>query len=133
MDENILSSIKTLLGIQETDFNFDNEIIMNINSVFMTLNQLGVGTTTVFKIVDGSEAWSSFFGTSIDLEAVKSYVYLKVRMLFDPPQNSFLVDAIGKQIAEFEWRLQIQVEPYTLTAENELEEAEELDEMGSLI
>lgn len=130
MGENILSSIKTLLGIQETDFNFDDEIIMNINSVFMTLNQLGVGPTTVFKIVDESATWASFFGTRVDLESVKSYVYLKVRMLFDPPQNSFLVDAIEKQIAEFEWRLQVQVEPYTLTAENELEE---LDEMGSLI
>jgi len=133
MGENILSSIKTLLGIQETDFNFDDEIIMNINSVFMTLNQLGVGPTTVFKIVDESATWASFFGTRVDLESVKSYVYLKVRMLFDPPQNSFLVDAIEKQIAEFEWRLQVQVEPYTLTAENELEELEELDEMGSLI
>lgn len=120
MGENILSSIKTLLGIQETDFNFDDEIIMSINSVFMTLNQLGVGPTTVFKIVDESATWASFFGTRVDLESVKSYVYLKVRMLFDPPQNSFLVDAIEKQIAEFEWRLQVQVDPYTLTAENEL-------------
>ena len=127
MGENILSSIKTLLGIQETDFNFDDEIIMNINSVFMTLNQLGVGPTTVFKIVDESATWASFFGTRVDLESVKSYVYLKVRMLFDPPQNSFLVDAIERQISEFEWRLQVQTEPYTLTAVNELEETEELD------
>lgn len=127
MGENILSSIKTLLGIQETDFNFDDEIIMSINSVFMTLNQLGVGPTTVFKIVDESATWTSFFGTNTDLESVKSYVYLKVRMLFDPPQNSFLVDAIERQIAEFEWRLQVQTEPYTLTAVNELEETEELD------
>ncbi len=124
MGENILSSIKTLLGIQETDFNFDDEIIMNINSVFMTLNQLGVGPATVFKIEDESATWASFFGSRVDLESVKSYVYLKVRMLFDPPQNSFLVDAIEKQIAEFEWRLQVQVDPYTLTAENELEELE---------
>lgn len=127
MGENILSSIKTLLGIQETDFNFDDEIIMSINSVFMTLNQLGVGPTTVFKIVDESATWTSFFGTNTDLESVKSYVYLKVRMLFDPPQNSFLVDAIERQITEFEWRLQVQTEPYTLTAVNELEEIEELD------
>lgn len=125
MDENILDSIKILLGIQTTDFNFDQEIVMHINSVFMILHQLGVGPTTAFKITSNSEDWDDFLTTSVDLEAVKSYIFLKVRLLFDPPQNSFLVDSIEKQISEFEWRLQVQVEPYTLTAENLLEEEEE--------
>lgn len=122
MDENILDSIKILLGIQPDDFNFDAEILMHINSVFMILHQLGVGPTTAFRITSNSEDWSDFLTTSVDLEAVKSYIFLKVRLLFDPPQNSFLVGAIEKQISEFEWRLQVQAEPYTLTAENLLEE-----------
>ena len=125
MDENILDSIKILLGIQPDDFNFDAEILMHINSVFMILHQLGVGPTTAFKITSNSEDWDDFLTTSVDLEAVKSYIFLKVRLLFDPPQNSFLVDSIEKQIAEFEWRLQVQSEPYTLTLEEEAEEEEE--------
>ncbi len=124
MDENILDSIKILLGIQPSDFSFDNEIVMSINSVFLSLQQLGVGPEAGFRITGNSQTWESFLGTVIDLEAVKTYIFLKVRMLFDPPQNSFLVGAIEKQISEFEWRLQVQAEPYTLTAENLLEEEE---------
>jgi hypothetical protein len=115
--ESILDSIKLLLSIQEDDFTFDGEIIMFINSVFMNLSQLGVSSDENFKITSSDETWNSFFGTREDLESVKTYVYLKVRMLFDPPQNSFLVDSIQKQIAEFEWRLNVQTEPYTLTVE----------------
>ncbi len=118
MEENILDSIKILLGIQPDDFNFDQEIIMHINSTFTVLNQIGVGPTTAFKITSNSEDWDDFLTTSVDLEAVKSYIFLKVRMLFDPPQNSFLVDSIEKQIREFEWRLQVQSDPYSLTLEN---------------
>lgn len=126
MDENILDSIKILLGIQPSDFSFDNEIVMSINSVFLSLQQLGVGPEAGFRITGNYETWASFLGTVIDLEAVKTYIFLKVRMLFDPPQNSFLVGAIEKQISEFEWRLQVQAEPYTLTAENLLEEEGEV-------
>lgn len=123
--ENILDSIKKLLGIDETDLNFDQELIMHINSVFMVLNQLGVGPVEGFKI-SNEEIWTDFVGTRLDLESVKSYIYLKVRLLFDPPQNSFLVGSIEKQIEEHEWRLQVQVEPYTLTTTYliELEETE---------
>ena len=125
--ENILASIKKLLGIDELDVNFDQEIIMHINSVFMTLHQIGVGPTIGFKIVSNEETWDDFVGDRLDLEAVKSYIFLKVRLLFDPPQNSFLVGSIEKQIEEQEWRLQVQVEPYTLTAAALLEEEEEED------
>ena len=125
MDHHILDSVKILLGITDVDLNFDEEIIMHINSVFMTLNQLGVGPTTVFKISSHEETWEDFTEGRLDLEAVKSYIYLKVRLLFDPPQNSFLVNSIEKQINELEWRLQLQVEPYTLTAEAEAELLEE--------
>ena len=123
--ENILDSIKKLLGIDEMDLNFDQELIMHINSVFMVLNQLGVGPVGGFKISSNEEVWTDFVGTRLDLESVKSYIYLKVRLLFDPPQNSFLVGAIEKQIEENEWRLQVQVEPYAITAAALLEEDEE--------
>ena len=123
--ENILDSIKKLLGIDEMDLNFDQELIMHINSVFMVLNQLGVGPVGGFKISSNEEVWTDFVGTRLDLESVKSYIYLKVRLLFDPPQNSFLVSSIEKQIEEQEWRLQVQVEPYPLSAAAELLEEDE--------
>ena len=113
--ENILDSIKKLLGIDEADLNFDQELIMHINSVFMVLNQLGVGPVNGFKISSNDEVWADFVGTRLDIESVKSYIYLKVRLLFDPPQNSFLVGSINKQIQEYEWRLNVQVEPYAIT------------------
>ena len=123
--ENILDSIKKLLGIDEADLNFDQELIMHINSVFMILNQLGVCPVGGFKISSNEEVWTDFVGTRLDLESVKSYIYLKVRLLFDPPQNSFLVAAIEKQIEENEWRLQVQVEPYAITAAALLEEEDQ--------
>ena len=123
--ENILDSIKKLLGIDETDLNFDQELIMHINSVFMVLHQLGVGPVGGFKISSNEETWTDFVGARLDLESVKSYIYLKVRLLFDPPQNSFLVGSIEKQIEEHEWRLQVQVEPYAITAAALLEEEDE--------
>ena len=126
--ENILDSIKKLIGIDETDLNFDQELIMHINSVFMVLNQLGVGPVGGFKISSNEETWTDFVGARLDLESVKSYIYLKVRLLFDPPQNSFLVGSIEKQIEEHEWRLQVQVEPYAITAAALLEEEEEEEE-----
>jgi hypothetical protein len=118
----ILDSIKKLLGIDKTDLNFDQEIIMHINSAFMILNQLGVGPSDGFKITSNTDTWDDFTEGRLDIEAIKSYIYLKVRLLFDPPQNSFLVDSIQKQIEEFEWRLQVQREPYVLTALEALEE-----------
>ena len=123
--ENILDSIKKLLGIDEADLNFDQELIMHINSVFMVLNQLGVGPVGGFKISSNEEVWTDFVGTRLDLESVKSYIFLKVRLLFDPPQNSFLVGSIEKQIEEQEWRLQVQVEPYAITAAALLEEEDQ--------
>jgi len=125
--ENILDSIKKLLGIDEADLNFDQELIMHINSVFMVLNQLGVGPVGGFKISSNEETWTDFVGARLDLESVKSYIYLKVRLLFDPPQNSFLVGSIEKQIEEHEWRLRAQVEPYAITAAALLETDDELE------
>jgi hypothetical protein len=108
--ESILTSIKKLLGIEESYEHFDPDIIVYINSVFMSLNQLNVGPVGVFSIKDKSTNWVDFIGDRGDLEAVKSYIYLKVRLVFDPPQSSNLVDSIKELIKELEWRLNIQVE-----------------------
>lgn len=107
----ILTSIKKALGIAETDTNFDPDIILHTNGVFMSLNQLGIGPTEGFVITDKTSVWADLLGDRIDeLSAVQSYVYLKVRLLFDPPTNSFIVAAMERQILEFEWRLNVQQE-----------------------
>jgi hypothetical protein len=98
-----------MLGIPTTDTAFDTDIIVNINSAFMVLNQLGVGTETVFSIEDATAIWTDFLADSILYPAVKSYMYLKLRLIFDPPGTSYLLDSIKSQILEYEWRLTVQV------------------------
>lgn len=106
----ILTSIKKLLGVEEDYTHFDPDIIMHINSALMSLNQLGIGPTTGFRIEDANAKWTDFITGRLDLEGVKTYVYLKVRLIFDPPQMGYLVEAIKDQIKELEWRLNAQVE-----------------------
>ena len=108
--DSILTSIKKLLGITEEYENFDQDIIMHINSAFMILNQLGVGPTKGFKIYNKEDIWDDYITDEITVELVKSYVYLKVRLLFDPPSTSAVMDSINRQISEFEWRLNISSE-----------------------
>jgi hypothetical protein len=108
--DSILDSIKKPLGLPLDDDAFDTDVIMHINSIFFNLNQLGVGPTDCFSIQDKTSLWSDFLGDAKNLEAVKTYIYLKVRLLFDPPTSSFVVDSITKQITEYEWRLNVQVE-----------------------
>lgn len=98
----ILMSIKKLLGIDDAYTHFDQDIIMHINTAFATLNQLGVGPDVAFSISDKTKEWSDFGEVS---DIVKSYIYLRVRMLFDPPANSTIVKAINDNISELEWRL----------------------------
>lgn len=104
----ILTSIKKLLGITESCTDFDTDIIMHINTVLMTLSQLGVGTEG-FQIEDKNAVWSEFI-KSDKLAATKSYVYLRVKLLFDPPLNSAIIEAIKESIRELEWRLNVRVE-----------------------
>ena len=104
MQESILTSIKKLLGITEEYTHFDADIIMDINSVFMVLMQLGVGPEDGFSISDDSAVWSDFLSDATWFEAVKSYVHLKVKLIFDPPQSGTLLNAMEKQVGEFEWR-----------------------------
>lgn len=105
--ESILTSIKKLLGITEDYDNFDTDIIIHINSVFAILNQLGVGPDKCFYIRDKSSLWIDFLDDETQIESVKSYMYLKVRLMFDPPQSSAAIESINKMISELEWRLNI--------------------------
>ena len=111
MEESILTSIKKLLGITEEYTHFDPDIIMHINSVFMVLTQLGVGPSEGFMIEDSSSIWEDYLENPTQLQMVKSYMGLKVRLLFDPPTSSAHMDCIKQQIAEFEWRLNVAVDP----------------------
>ena len=108
--ESILTSIKKLLGISEDYNHFDADIIMHINSTFMVLNQIGVGPANGFLIEDDTTTWLDYTPDGSNLEAVKSYIYLKVKLLFDPPSSSFVLESMKRQIDEFEWRLNIQAE-----------------------
>ena len=110
MEESILTSIKKLLNISVDDKSFDQDVLIHINSVFMILNQLGVGTDYTFSIKDGTSKWIDFLGDSKDLESVKTYIYLKVKMAFDPPANSSIIEAYNQLIREYEWRLNSQVD-----------------------
>lgn len=108
MEESILTSIKKMLGMEENYNVFDTDIIIHINTIFMTLNQLGVGPSSGFKIEDDSAMWSEYIDEDSDLEAVKTYIYLKVKLLFDPPLSSSVIEVMKQSIAELEWRLNVQ-------------------------
>lgn len=110
MDESILVSIKKLLGIGRDYENFDSDILMHINSVFMVLSQLGVGPEKGFRIEDKSDVWSDYISDEDNLDAVKSYIHLKVKLLFDPPLNSAVLEAMKQTINELEWRLNVEAE-----------------------
>ncbi len=107
MSASILTSTKKILGIEETDTSFDLDILTHINSVFSTLNQLGIGPEQGFAIEDATPTWDAFLGTDPRLNQVKSYVYLRLRLIFDPPTSSYAITAMEKQVAEFEWRLNV--------------------------
>lgn len=109
-ENGILNTIKTMLGL-ETDYNaFDIDVIVAINSAFMSLNQLGVGPERGFRIVDGSELWTDFIGDTKLLGSVQTYVYLRTKLVFDPPSTSFVLSAMQDEIKELGWRLNAQVE-----------------------
>ena len=109
--DSILTSVKKMLGIEESYTHFDADIIMHINSVFMVLNQLGVGPEDGFVIEDSSKKWSDYIpDDDIQKECVKSYMYLKVKLLFDPPLSSAVMESTNRMIGEFEWRLNVAAE-----------------------
>lgn len=108
--DSILISIKKLLGIDQQDTSFDADVIMYINGAFMELMQLGVGPEFGFIIYGENETWPEFLGDRKDLESVKTLTYLKVRILFDPPSSSAVLESIQRKISEYEWRVKAQVE-----------------------
>lgn len=106
--DSVLTSIKKLLGISEDYEHFDADIIMHINSVLMILTQLGVGPAEGFSIQNKTQTWGDFLGEdAILLEGVRSYVYMKVRLMFDPPTSSAAIESMTRLANEFEWRLNV--------------------------
>lgn len=128
MEQSILTSTKKVLGIAADYTAFDLDIITHINAAFSTLTQLGVGPAEGFMIEDADAEWYDYIENDIQLNTVKSYIFLKVRYLFDPPTTSYLITAMEKQIQEFEWRLNVNREttewidpdPVIITAEEEV-------------
>lgn len=111
MEESVLKSTKKILGLGPDYDAFDQDVITHINAAFSTLLQVGVGPSTGFFITGDTETWSELDVPAEQLNLVKTYVYLKVRMLFDPPSTSFHLDAMNKQIQEAEWRLFVFADP----------------------
>lgn len=110
MNESILKDVKKMCNVPEWDDGFDQELIIHINTALMTLAQLGVGPPGGLFITNEENTWSELVEGSIELEGVKTYVGLKVRLIFDPPTSSFVLESYKNIIAELEWRLNVQVE-----------------------
>lgn len=108
--DSILTSIKKLLGIAEDYEEFDTDIIIHINTAFSKLNQLGVGPEEGFSIKDKTSVWTEFLADAKNLESVKTYVYLIVRLVFDPPQSSAVMTSMENTINQLEWRLNVAAE-----------------------
>lgn len=111
--ESILDSIKKTLGLDADYTAFDLDITMHINTAFATLRQLGVGPTDGFAIADNTSLWSAYSPDMVLLASVKSYVFAKVKLLFDPPATSFGIQAMKAMVEELEWRLNVQGESIT--------------------
>ena len=109
LTNNIFSSIKELLGPTASDTVFDNEILMDLNSAIMILTQLGVGTQG-FTITTGDETWADLGINPDDVALVKTYLYSKTKLMFDPPVSTVLMTSLNQQINEYEWRLRERVE-----------------------
>ena len=110
LNDSILITIKKMLGLDDQYTPFDTDIIVLINSALMTLTEMGVGPKEGLQISDYDETWSDFLTNEVQLGAAKTYVYLKVKMLFDPPTNSFVMEAMKQQAEEQAWRLNVMAE-----------------------
>lgn len=108
--QSILNSVKKVCGLSASDVSFDDDLMLHINSILSVLTQLGIGPEDGFMIEDDVATWEDFLGTDKLFNGVKTYVYLRTRILFDPPATSFVIEAMEKQISEFEWRLSVQRE-----------------------
>lgn len=125
MEQSILKSTKKILGVNPDDDSFDLDIATHINSAFSNLHDLGVGSPLGFTIEDDTANWNDIFEKPEEqktmLAYMRTYVFLKVRMLFDPPGTSFLLEAFNKQIQEIEWRISVKREEEKWIAESQQE------------
>lgn len=122
MENGILTSVKKLLGIAEEYKHFDEDIIVHINSVFMILTQLGVGPSMGFSINDESAVWTDFIGEdNKNFQSVKTYVYMKVKLIFDPPLSSAVLESMNRTISELEWRLNVAADTINSTGGEEIQ------------
>ena len=122
MENGILTSVKKLLGIAEEYKHFDEDIIVHINSVFMILTQLGVGPSMGFSINDESAVWTDFIGEDDkNFQSVKTYVYMKVKLIFDPPLSSSVLESMNRTISELEWRLNVAADTINSTEGEEIQ------------
>jgi hypothetical protein len=110
VENSILKSVKKALNVPTDYAAFDTDVLMHTNSVFSTLNQLGVGPELGFMIEDDSAIWADLLGNDPRLNHIKTYIFLRVRMLFDPPSTGFHTQAMQEQIRELEWRINAQRE-----------------------
>lgn len=108
--DTILLSVKKMLGLDKDYDVFDPELIIHINTVFGTLHQLGVGTEDQYRITGDTEVWSDFTTEGEQVDEIKTYVYLRVRLLFDPPSSSFVLSSFKEQLQELEWRLNVKAD-----------------------
>lgn len=118
IEGSILHDIKKMLGPSYDDDSFDTDIIIHVNSTFTTLRQLGVGPAKGYRISDEDNLWSEFVKDDEMLDSVKTYIYLKVKLIFDPPLNGTLYEAFERQVKELEWRLNVSVESDPIGGEN---------------
>ena len=112
MENGILSSVKKMLGIADDYTAFDTDIIMNINAALSVCMQLGVGPQEGFAVTGYDETWTDFLADDErQLQEVKMYVYMRTKVTFDPPANSFVQTSLENQMREYEWRMNVQVDP----------------------
>ena len=113
--ESILDTIKKMLGIDAEDDSFDDDIITLINPIIYALAQMGIGPSTGFIVVDKNNTWTEYIGSiPFNLEGVKTYIYLKTKLIFDPPTNTTTIDAMTRSAQELEWRMMLEVETNNL-------------------
>lgn len=122
--DSILTSIKKMLGIAEEYEHFDADLIMHINSVLSILTQLGIGNPEGFAIYDATALWSDFIPASPKLELIKSYMHMKVKILFDPPTSSSVLESMKRITDELEWRIQVIADPIETAGEEENQNGE---------
>lgn len=120
MFDSILDTIKKMLGIDPSYTAFDLDIISHINSTFFTLSQIGIGPRDGFSICDSRERWVDYIGADSGLEAIKTYIYLRVKDLFDPSSSSVVSDSYHRSIKELEWRLKVEAERGSLDSKEEM-------------